>query len=63
MCLECEKLKEQKLLSDKRRDKEIKRLNKIISSQDSTIQKLRKEIEKKNLQLLTLLLNASREHK
>jgi len=60
MCLECEKLKEQKLLSDKRRDKEIKRLNKIISSQDSIIQKLRKDNEKKNLQLLTLLLNASK---
>ncbi len=47
MCLECEKLKKQQLLSDKRRDNEIKKLKQIISAQEKTITKLRKEIEKK----------------
>ena len=57
MCLECEKLKKQQLLSNKRTDLEIKKLKQIISSQESTISRLRNEIEKKNLQLLSLIFN------
>ena len=61
MCLECEKLKKQQLLSDKTRDKETKRLNQIIVSQQKLIQKLRKEIEKKNLQIVKLIYNMIQE--
>lgn len=61
MCLECEKLKKQQLLSDKTRDKETKRLNQIITSQQKLIQKLRKEIEKKNLQIVKLIYNMIQE--
>ena len=61
MCMECEKLKKQQLLSDKRRDKETKRLKQIISTQEKTIERLRKEIEKKNLQLVTFVINMRRD--
>ena len=63
MCMECEKLKKQQLLSDKRRDKETKRLKQIISTQEKTIERLRKEIEKKNLQLVTFVMNMTRDKK
>lgn len=63
MCLECEKLKKQQLLSDTRRDKETKRLKQIISTQEKTIERLRKEIEKKNLQLVTFVMNMTRDMK
>ena len=63
MCLECEKLKKQQLLSDKRTNREIERFKQIISAQEVTISKLRKEVEKKNLQLVTFIINATKEKK
>ena len=57
------KTQKQQLLSDKRRDKEIKRLKKIISTQETTIIKLRKEIERKNLQIITLLFKTTKKRR
>ena len=57
MCLECEKLKKQQSLLSYRTNKEIKALKLIISSHEKTIDKLRNEIQKKNLQLITIVLN------
>jgi len=57
MCLECEKLKKQQSLLSYRTNKEITTLKSIISSHEKTIEKLTIEIEKKNLQLITIVLN------
>lgn len=57
MCVECEKLKKQQLLLSCRKSKEIKELKLIISLHEKTIEKLTMELEKKKIQMITIVLN------
>ena len=57
MCLECEELKKHQLLLSYRTNKEVEVLKLIIDSNKKTIDKLIRDIEKKKIQLITIVLN------
>ena len=56
MCLECEKFKKRKLLSNYIASKEIQKLKQQIERQIQVIETLRKDLDKKNRQILKLVL-------